>query len=677
MANERSNNRRSIRERLRSFFSSSANNTITDGSNQANNAKERLNNQLGYSASNGSNPANPPQTPHNRYFSIPYTPIEVINHINNLAINQQDNQNKDNFTNYGNQPPGISGEYLSAYDRGSSHTAGYNSNNYNQREMQTKLGLLQRLKTAYHVVMGHGTDNPNNAQPNKSPNQPTSSYSGTQKHSPSLDLYNREYYEPAERRAVIGQIMTLIAENPILDAAIRKFANGAVEAGWVISVDSAMRGETQLKQAQICLDRLKDNCSLEYILPSMAYDMVAYGDAFIQIVINNKTEEIDEVKQMPIATMERRTDDRDNWIDPNEAFLQRDTNTLSITGRFVEGQIIHARHLYTAGHRYGKSQIYSGRGVAKDALDAMKSLLSRRLANMPFRHLDVTDIDGTGVSDTRFQEFIKNTSRKVAIAEGRGISPWDDLYTTGVTVDVKGGDGNLGTTEDIDMQLDAVLALLGVSRQLLGWGTTINRDVLDEQRSELYAAQAQFVKSVTHQILMPLFKTALVLSGIDPREIKISVEFAQSLTNLELQRRLQEARKDYVTGGMTHKSYVKVCGAYYGFDDIDRELEDIESERGTTLPPSLNALSIPGLGASKGLPEKEPKLNGKQEMLQASSISRNGINTDNVIEFNQYDEIDNELAKLNDSERQVLVNKLLNFAKKNNNYKKFKKTLKS
>lgn len=664
-------NRRSIRERLRSFFSSSPQNTIVDGSNQVNNAKANLNNQLGYATTNSSEPSNTPTTPHNRYFSIPYTPIEVVNHVNNLAINQQ--QNKDNFVNYGNQPPGVSGEYLSAYDRGTSSSYGYNPNHYNPQEMQVKAGLLQRLKNAYHVVMGHNTPNPNNSQPNKSPNQPITSYSGTQKHSPSLDLYNREYYEPAERRAVIGQIMTLIAENPILDAAIRKFANGAVEAGWVISVDYAMRGKAQLKAAQTCLDRLKDNCSLEYILPSMTYDMVAYGDAFIQIVINNKTKEIDEVKQMPVATMERRTDDRDNWIDPNEAFLQRDTNTLAITGRFVEGQIIHARHLYTAGHRYGKSQIYSGRGIAKDALDAMKSLLSRRLANMPFRHLDVTDIDGTGVSDTRFQDFIKNTSRKVAIAEGRGISPWDDLYTTGVKVDVKGGDGNLGTTEDIDMQLDAVLALLGVSRQLLGWGVTINRDVLDEQRSELYAAQAQFVKSVTHQILMPLFKTALVLSGIDPREIKISVEFAQSLTSLEMQRRLQEARKDYVTGGMAHKSYVKVCGAYYGFDDIDRELEDIENERGTTLPPAMSALSIPGLGGSKGIPQEPPPKSDNKSTLQVSSKN---INTDNVIQFNQYDEIDNELSKLNDQQKEALVNQLLSFAKKNKSYKNFKKSLK-
>lgn len=441
-------------------------------------------------------------------------------------------------------------------------------------------GLIARLQAAYRGLRGRDL----NLRPEHG--GPETSWEGSRKAAPSLDRFNREWYEPAERRALIAQFNELLADHPILSAALWTFAGGACAAGFTAQVVGATKGPLQAAIAQRIINRIKKRAKLESILPSIAFSLPTYGDVFLQPTIDPHGEVI-SVIQMPIAAMERKTDDRDQFIKPSRAFIQRDTSTLQIEAEFSIGQIIHARHMHTPGHRYGTSQIFSCRGVAKDAIDALRSLLPRRHANQPFRWYDLSAQENQPLTPFQFQQFRQNTDRKILRQYGEEGDPLNDIITTGAKLDVLGGDPQIGTLTDIEMLIDASLCTIGVSRQLIGWGTNINRDVLDEQRDQLYAAQMQFAKSLTEQILMPIFEIGLILQDINPDEIRIQIDYEQQFTDRQMEAKIDNARKDYVAGGISRRTYVKTVSSYYKIEDVEKEVAEIQMERGLA-PPSAN-----------------------------------------------------------------------------------------
>ncbi len=432
--------------------------------------------------------------------------------------------------------------------------------------------LRQNLYNAYKSLIGR--DSGLKAQDGGQ----ITSWEGSGKNSPSIDRYNRRFYEPQERRALLAQLVELLADHPVLQAALMKYAWAAVAAGFKPIVKSAMRGDEQRIKAQIVINRCKKLSKLESHLPMMAYELCTFGDVFIQIA-TDENNELTKIKAMPNASMERLSDDLDEWIDPQKAFLQKDVATDQIVAYFSSGQIVHGRHLLVPGHRYGSSQIFSARGTAKDAIDAIRSLLPRRLANQPFRWFNIQGFDNQPLSQTQFDEFKKNTSRKVYMQLGGTITAYDEVFTNNINVSVLGGDKELGTMGDIEMVLDATMAVIGVSRQLLGWGTNINRDILDEQRAELYASQVQFCKEVTEQILMPIFEMALKLQRVNPDELEIEIEYPQELTETQKQRLIDNARKDFLAGGLDRRSYVSILKPYYKLGDIEEIVRNIDIEK--------------------------------------------------------------------------------------------------
>lgn len=431
--------------------------------------------------------------------------------------------------------------------------------------------LIQKLYNVYKAIKGRDTG----LKPEFGGQLNT--FVGSQKASPSYDRFNREFYEPAVRRDLIAQLNTLLVDHPILESALLIFTGGAVGAGFTSQVVDGPSKPT-MKKAQDIIDSIKSLCKLELVLPSIAFQMATFGDVFIQISLDEKGKEINNLRVMPVASMERLTDDKEDWIDPEKAFLQRDAIDLQLVTYLGVGQIIHGRHLHTPGHRYGKSRIFSTRGVAKDAIDAIRSLLPRRQANQPFRWYNLLDSGDEPLTEFQFEQFKQNTSRKIAYERG-DFSPLNDVFTNKVQLEVVGGDPNLGTMADIEMLIDASLSSVGVSRQLLGWGSSINRDILDEQRDQLYAQQQQFAKEITEQILKPLFEIGLLLGGLDPNTIKIQFEYHQQFTDRQMEARMTNARKDYIAGGISQETYVKTISTYYLINDVEEEIRKIKKDR--------------------------------------------------------------------------------------------------
>lgn len=381
--------------------------------------------------------------------------------------------------------------------------------------------LLDRLRAAWLALRGRDTSQAEAA---------ASSLEGYLV-DPTQDRARR-WAEPLERSALCAELQLLYDEHPLVSAALTRYATGAATG---LSVDVARVGSAALLADRV-VRRTLANTQLQRYLPAYAYTLAAFGDTFIQIVIDESSEVIDAV-EMPGASMVRLSDLQDQLPLDGPAFAQRSAAGTEIA-QFAAGQIVHARHRHRRGDRYGRPALLSARGAIRDSLAAIRSLLPRRLANQPFRHFDILGPDGQGVPEPVFEKIKRKLSRVFHLQRGGKISPFDDLFTTGARVDVLGGDGQVDALGDVELLLDLALAPLGVSRQLLGFGVTVNRDILDEQRAEFYALQRQFQQELELQIVRPLLDTALALAGIAPASVQYTCRWRDRYTELHMEHRL-------------------------------------------------------------------------------------------------------------------------------------------
>lgn len=422
--------------------------------------------------------------------------------------------------------------------------------------------LIKRLTKAYRALRG-----------DEIATSQQDSYRGFLRSSPSQDHYTRRWIEPYERIALINQIEELLVDLPILESAVWKFVQGALGHG--STVTASHPDPLKAKRIQRVLDKLKKRAKLDRYASSMGLSLLIFGDVFVQPVIDEYGE-ISKVVEMPTAGMERLSDDTDRFQNPKRAFLQRDTQTRNEIAIFSIGQIIHGRHLHRSGRRYGESQLFAGRRIARDVLEALYSLLPHRKATQAFRHYDFKGPENSPLSEMKFEEEIKSKfSRRLHIEEGKGVTPFDDVFTTNATVEVLGGDPHLDKIADIEILLDSILSLLFMSRQLLGFGTNINRDVLDEQRAELYVAQAQFANEFTEEVLTPIYELAIILNSLQfseleifPEEVKIKIEWGQQYTETQMVKRVREARADFQIGGLTLEEYRTTIAPFYKLENL-------------------------------------------------------------------------------------------------------------
>lgn len=399
---------------------------------------------------------------------------------------------------------------------------------------------------------------------------------------PTTDKYNRRWNEPLEHDLLVEELQQIIEDHPVVEAALRKITEGIGE--FSLSVKSAVGGDVEAGRANRILQRTKNNCQIEKELPEIAYTLISLGENFIQVCLDKLTNrEISDILLMPNTGFIRNTNILDQFKPGEAQFIQR-TPALNIETPFYEGQILHPRFNHRRGQRNGNSILFAGRAMCKDSIAALRSMLPRRLANQPFRHFNVSP--GKGIVFTLFAKIKDSLSRLVHIIKGGQVTPWDDVFTNNVDVKVLGGaDSTVGDLKDIELQIDSVLMLLGVSRQILGAGTNVNRDVMDEQRDEMHATRRRIVKVLKVEFLKPLFDLALSLQGIPPANIDYTIDFADQFSDSRIERRIENSRDDYQAGVLSLKSVLSLRQTYYQIEDPEAEIAQIMRERAAGLVP--------------------------------------------------------------------------------------------
>jgi hypothetical protein len=410
-----------------------------------------------------------------------------------------------------------------------------------------------------------------------------STYTGTPKASPQLFEAAR-YSERYSEREAMARIELVLKNNPILAAAVNKLVYGALQPGFSFTVVSAARGEQQKRRAEQVLNRLVKITDLQRFIPQAGYAHYTTGNSYIQPVINPDAKEIIAVVLMPSPSMERNTDERDVFVDTKAAYYQRDVYTDAIQAVFDEIQIIHSRYNCRPGRRYGQSDLLSSLLFAEQVVNALSTLLAERVASNSLRHFNITSEDGDPLDPAQFEQFKQDVSRYLKRDTlGQEInSPYEEIFTNHVELKILGGQRSQIAMNDIDYLIDTTLSATGVSRQILGWGTNVNRDILDEQIGELYNRQAQFAQDVATQILWPLFSRQLALSSIAPMDIKVEFRWNQAKPQAMVEKLLTNARLDVQANVLTRDEYRRLASNYYGLT--------LETE--TPVAPSTTAAEI-------------------------------------------------------------------------------------
>lgn len=417
--------------------------------------------------------------------------------------------------------------------------------------------------------------------------------------SPMLDLGVRKFIERYDRRQVIKDVQEMFARDPIMIEAAQMFVQTAVSKSFTVQVNKTaargVAGGTQ-NRAQATLNRVVKDCALKDKIESVGFSLLSDGDLFMQNVVHNIDRgrpEVIDAFEMPAASIERLTDLRDHFSDPLQSFRQIDLNTQQTIDNFAQWQISHARWNRKGNQRYGNSQYLQLRTMGQLFYNMLIDMAIRRKTRGPLRigHIVSAGKDAAGNNKgakwgdvNKYREENNLTDK---LRQGK-VQITADYFSNGL-VDWKpiNGDARLGDIKDVEFLFNCMFPRLGIAKGLIGYGETVSRDILDEQREILYTKQDLLIDMLINTILNPLFDLALLVDGINPDAIVYSIHFEDRASE-RAKREKAYFYLDCITDGiMTRKQAVMRLAPYLDIKDVEAWMTELEEERKLLKPQPL------------------------------------------------------------------------------------------
>lgn len=393
--------------------------------------------------------------------------------------------------------------------------------------------------------------------------------------SPRIPEESRMFEQRYGRRAIIYDVRKMLAENPMLAEAASVFVDTAISKSFTVNVEqTSKRGVlagTQMR-AQRIINRLIKDANIAGELPSWAKRGLKEGDVFVQAV--ELDGQIVDAMAMPSVSMERMSDERDRFPDPLNAFRQVDVTTNEDIARFAQWQIIHARWDHESGERYGNSQYLQLRTMNKIFMKMVKDMAIRRAVRATLRRFHRVGNDANPGTWDDVEKYIALNK----LDETAGIA--EDYYGT-FNVDVKTleGDARLDQIKDIEFVLNVLFPRTGLAKGLIGFGETVSRDILDDQREFMNAKQDMLVDWIGNTLLRPLFNLALLVEGINPDAINYVIQFEERLTERDKVAKLEMMLEMRELGVMTDRQLIERAAPYINVRDVDKYLAELDEER--------------------------------------------------------------------------------------------------
>lgn len=397
-----------------------------------------------------------------------------------------------------------------------------------------------------------------------------------------LSLYSLRYL----RRSYLDDVNRQYLDDPRCFRSINKFAREAVRGGFTIVVSKNIPEDRRNKAMAIAKDLTP---RINKPMQSWAKMTMVEGESFCQAVIYQN--QIVGVKRMPTPSMERNSNDSDEFDNPEEAFSQVDVMTNSEVATFPEAIMWHGRWNWIDGQRYGIPELLPSRR-ARQLLEMVEEAQARRrIARAAMHYLFIIGNKDNPGDYTDIQKF-KEVNGMV---DGRreALNPIEvgrDYFVNGLgDAKVLEGDAHVHEIADVEYFQELYTAAgLPTPPALIGIGQKgVNRDVLEDQRAE-WLKETQVLSDLMAEGVRFFFDLALLLAGIMPEQVDYKVHFSES--NIEtpstIVERIIKLRQSFLgtpRNGIpdpliSRITAIQHIAEFVDVEDVEAELEAIEAE---------------------------------------------------------------------------------------------------
>lgn len=374
-----------------------------------------------------------------------------------------------------------------------------------------------------------------------------------------------------DRRSVIRKCIEMEQTDVRVARIFQKLSSDAVVGGLEVPVEQALNESTKNKAQQI-IDKILETCNINRYLKGWIHNCLREGDTFLEIIVDDKTREIQRLKKLAtIITFNNKSSDG-NFPKNEPAYYQEHPLTGMRMHEFQPWQISQIPWEHEDGKPYGTPMFASAR-LAWERLDsAEKNIVIRRAIRAGMtRHHKV----GTAEYPSTWEQVVDYRDRnKDSLANPMDAS--QDFFSTGNVdiVELK-GDTAIGDIEDLQHFEGLLTMRSGVPMALLGGGreASINRDVLKEQQED-YRRVIADVNATFEYGLRSVFDFGLLLAGMNPDIIDYTFAWGAKDQD-DVDRKISRALQLQALGFSFETLFKTV-----GLDklDIEEELERIEKQ---------------------------------------------------------------------------------------------------
>ncbi len=422
--------------------------------------------------------------------------------------------------------------------------------------------LIQRLVNVWNAAFGR-------VDPTKTTEQGASGTSA-----PSIaQLTNIQ--QRYDRWQVIAECRKMVDNDPRARRSTKKFAREAVRKGATI----AITGESaQDRKARGIADRIQRMANPK--LDSWAWMLTVEGDLFIQAIAS--ADGLEDAKRMPAASMERLTDDTDEFIDPAQAFEQIDVVTQSTVATFPLALMCHTKWDAIDGERYGYPEIIAARRrweLLELTEEAQAVRRMSRAAKQTLWNVGSPEKPGTPDEVAAFRADNGKVEGKRDVFDPMNVAL--DVFGNGlVKGEVLEGDRSVHEVDDIRYAQN-VYASAGLPTPPPIYNLdaeAVNRDVVEDLREE-WLKETETLTALMEQVVTWLFELALLLEDILPETVQYSVRIPSSTI---------ERPKDVVDRIVTLRQQdpplisferaVQILAEFTDCEDPEEEMARIEKE---------------------------------------------------------------------------------------------------
>jgi len=383
--------------------------------------------------------------------------------------------------------------------------------------------------------------------------------------SPSQHQVNFSYNTPQQRVRKNIELDVMIALNVELKTALKNLAYDAAGTFQGIRVVSAVNKPLTQKVVDDFVKRTK----LKRYLAEIFRRCLLYGNGFPQHEIkriSNTKAQINQLFWMPVYGMIRCSNELDQFENVDEAYQLPDLSLgvwqKNSNVKLPVWAINHIRFFNLPGEPYGFSLFESNLAskTSQQLVDLLVELYWQR------KYSTVTDIHLLQGPENRpaNDELLRNHESKISKLRRiiLGQAPLRDLVMATGSVNRLPSDANTDKTKDIELRAAISLAEAHQSRQMISDDQFANVGVLVEKYRQFYNRQETHLQMMIGE-LDESVQFELALNGIDPGDVELEYQVAQTFLFQDLVVANQEARNDLDKGYITKDTKIKIGSMLY------------------------------------------------------------------------------------------------------------------